>query len=218
MTIQSGAPSRQSGFVDFDQLAALMAFPQDEDARRAFALYMSCDRAARLGQSIQLTADDYFLITSSGLTRPEIYQRAESAHKRGMNAAILFVWMSQQATDSKPSLAKAYRAVEEYKQQVYSEFRQTLKEKFPASDSNRVDRKYFEGLRPEFESVLHFWMAAAVVYNKTGHGPDVADQNQYLAFLAEAERCAEYLGSISFDNRHAPPVDTSKLIRIPVSG
>lgn len=198
------------------ELAALMAFPQDETARRVFAIYVGCDRAASLGQSIQLTVDDYLLITSADFTRTEIYRRADIAHKRGINAAAPFSW-NYQRPHLKPSLAAFYRACEEYKQQIYAESRQTLKQKFPLSDSNRVDPKYFQDLRPEFESVLHFWMATSVFWDKTGHGPDVTDPHQYQAFLAEAERCADYLASFSFENRHAPPVDISKLIRIPVS-
>lgn len=218
MTIQSGASAQPSSEVDMladsGELAAMMAFPNDETARRAYAIYTRCDRAAHLGQFIQLTAEEYFFITSdTDLTRPGIYRRADSAHKQGINAAAPFFW-NYQRPQLKPSLTAFYKAAQEYKQQIYSESGQTLKEQFPASDSNRVDRKYFEDLRSEFESVLHFWMAMSVFWSETGHGPNVTDPQQYQAFLVEAERCAEYLGSIAFENRHAPPVDISKLHRV----
>lgn len=218
MTIPSGTSAQQSSFVDSDQLAALMAFPDDAAARRAFALYIRHDRAAATGQTVTLSADEYLFLTSSSRTsRPAIYDRAKKSTARGMAAAWPFVDMFQSPPDSKPSLAKAYRKAQEFKQANYAKTKQRLTTVYPDLDSDQVDRKYFEEVRREFASVLHFWMAHLILNAAADRGPDVSDPQKFSAFLLGAARCAEYLASVQYSNRH-PPVDISKLHRISVSG
>ncbi|MFM0174138.1 hypothetical protein PQR33_32960 [Paraburkholderia sediminicola] len=200
-----------------DQLAAMMAFPNDEPARMAFALYLRLDRTAAQGNSLVLSADEYLFLTNSAeFSRPEIMQRAKKATAKGMAAAWPFVQTFLSAPDSNPSLAKAYREAQEFKDASYAATKLTLTERFADVDSDRVDRKYFEELKREFATVLHFWMAHLIINAATDRGPDPTDTKKFSAFLLGAERCAEYLASISYQNRHAPPVDISQLYRMPI--
>lgn len=202
--------------VDIDALTALICFPRDSEARRAFELYTRFDRTAATGQSIELSADDYYFLTSNdGLSRPALTGRAATARNRGLAAAWPFVRMFLAGTDADATLAAAYREMAELKQKTYAETKQRLTERFPELDSDRVDRKYFEEVRREFASVLHFWMAFIIITVATERGPDLQDPQKLAAFLWGAERCAEYLGTIAHQNRHSPPVDVTKLERIP---
>ncbi|MDQ7975910.1 hypothetical protein QYH69_01440 [Paraburkholderia sp. SARCC-3016] len=202
--------------VDVDEVAALMAFPSDELARKAFALYIRHDRAAAMGQSVVLSADEYLFLTScADVSRPEIAQRAKTSTARGMAAAWPFVQMFLAPPDSKPSLAKAYRQAQELKETNYRATKHRLTEIYADLDSDRVDRKYFEEVRREFASVLHLWMAHMITNVATDRGPDVRDPQRLRAFLLGAERCAAYLASLQHANRH-PPVDVSQLHRVPV--
>ncbi|MCW3538959.1 hypothetical protein [Burkholderia cenocepacia] len=211
MGLNSGPP------IAADDLQALMAFPTDEAARRAFGFYLRHDRAALKGESIGLSADDYLFLTSCAqVSRPEILERVKKATRRGMAAAWPFVDMFQSPADSKPSLAKAYRKAQEFKQANYADTKKRLTDVYPDLDSDQMERKYFEEVKREFATVLHFWMAHLIINAATDRGPDASDPRQLLKFLLGAERCAEYLASIQYSNRH-PAIDVTKLHRIPIA-
>ncbi|SOY56028.1 hypothetical protein [Cupriavidus taiwanensis] len=200
--------------IGADELAALMAFPDDEAARKAFALYIRCDRLAASSNPVVLLPHEYHFLTSSAdVSRPEIQRRARQARTRAQTAAWPFVVKYLAAPGSPPSFAQIYREADELKKTNYKETRKKLSEVFPGIDSERVDRKYFEEIRREFSTVLHLWMAHLIISRATGRAPDPSDSGQLLAFARGAEACAEYLGSIKPENRHEPPVDISALRR-----
>ncbi|MFP6557398.1 hypothetical protein WJ542_03505 [Paraburkholderia sp. B3] len=190
-----------------------MGFPNDPAARAAHEIYLRCDDAAARDTAITLSADEYLTITSPNLSRTDIITRAVHARRAGVAAAFPFVHMYQASPHSKPSLAKAYRAAAEIKADVYAKTKKTLTEVYPDVHSDRVDRKYFEELRREFEPVLHFWMALSLLVGDLGASPNMRNTETFSRLLADAEKCAEYLASIKFGNRSAPPIDVSKLIR-----
>ncbi|MFT4063357.1 hypothetical protein [Paraburkholderia sp.] len=198
-------------------LQALMGFPNDAAARTAHEIYLRCDEACAGGAPVTLAVDEYLAITSSGLSRPEIVKRAVQARRAGVAAAFPFVHMYQAAPDSKPSLAKAYRAAAELKADVYKKTRKTLTKAYPDAHSDRVDRKYFEELRREFEPVLHFWMALSIIAEAVEAPPNMHDPDMFRRLLWGAEKCADYLVSIQPSNGSAPPIDGSKLIRFSVT-
>ncbi|AOL05361.1 hypothetical protein WI95_16385 [Burkholderia contaminans] len=132
-----------------------------------------------------------------------------------MAAAWPFVDMFQAPADSKPSLAKAYRKAQEFKRANYADTKKRLTDVYPDLDSDQMDRKYFEDAKREFATVLHFWMAHLIINAATDRGPNASDPQQFVKFLLGAERCAEYLASIRYSNRH-PAIDVTKLHRIPI--
>jgi hypothetical protein len=191
--------------IDAHQLAARMVFPNDDDKRLAYALHMKHGLTASRGLDVILRPEEFLLLTSKPhLSWPELEQSANEATLRGQNAAWPFVEMYIAAPDSNPTLAKMYRKADEVKKDWYREKREAI----------RADRKMFEEMRKEFSTVLHFWMATVITAAATGNGPRLKNDGDLNSFVKTSEACANYLASIVHVNRHAPPVDVSKLHRV----
>lgn len=88
------------------EIAALMAFPTDERARKAYVLHLDLTEKAQRGEAVALGPEVLMLMADPNLTYAALMDRAATAMSRGKAAAweLTRQWLSK--TEHPPSLAR----------------------------------------------------------------------------------------------------------------
>ncbi|WP_250495459.1 hypothetical protein [Caballeronia sp. GAWG1-1] len=185
------------------EIAALMAFPGDGNARNAYALHQALYDKIRRGESVMLSADHFVLLTwNSQFAYPRLMDDASEAIRRAKIAAWELVrqWLS--VTDDPPSFEQLRREHDDL-----------------AGKRTATDKNTFLKYRRAAEPVIHLWMAWHAVY-RDEHMTDerfatlIRTEQGRRLFLYTANAAAEWLACQVSTKGRQVPVNVDQLIPI----